>query len=919
MIKKLHLKSLLLIAALLVGSTSAWADDYELYSGDITEGDYVIYYNEYAMKNAIASNRFENQTVTPSENIIANPDAAIVWHIAKDGNYWTIYNASVEKYAGGKTIKNQGVLLDEVTDYARWTVTKTEDNTYDFENKGRAGGSSDTGNKWLRNNGTNGWACYASSTGGALSLYKKVEATGAATTVTINSTGITNTNKFSGTNAGTLTATVTVTATSAAVAGATVTWSSSKTSVATVDASTGVVTLVGEGSTTIKASYAGQTGVYKSSYAEYVLTVTNENPAAVEIWSENYSSFSANNVPSGGSYNYVCTESGTKIYDDTNAGGETPELLVAKNGGTFSATIPLITSTYCYSGDLTLKYKTNANGLNVKTTTTGITVDGEASTGAGITYSTAGEHKVTFKGVTTTTENITIVFTATTGSNVRIDDIVLKGVQAALTKASTPVITPASGSVASGTEVTITCLTEGVTIYYTTNGDAPTTSSTVYNSASKPTITANTTIKAIAAKEGLTNSDVATATYTIAAPCATPTFSVAAGEVGKGTSVTISTETAGATIYYTTDGTNPTTSSSVYSAAITVNASMTIKAIAAKEGMANSTVASVAYTVRDYVTLPFVWTGGTKAELEAQSGVTTYGLSSDYAEANAPYRLKMDGEGDYIQVKTNEQPIKVLVGVKMFGTTTSKIKVQQSADGSTFSDVEELTISGSSNSTLNLRTTNAFAANTRYVRIYKSVHGSNIGVGPIKITNYEVATISAAGLATFASDYALDFTNVDGLTVYKATQGTDAISLAQVNQVPAGAGVLLRAEGISESTDFNVPVIASAEELTGNLFVRGTGATVSYDNSPYYNYVLSIVNNNIGFYKANNNIVAKDRAYLHTTVAAARLELDGLSGISSVNLNENQNENRYYDLQGRYVAQPTKGLYIVNGRKVVIK
>ena len=46
---------------------------------------------------------------------------------------------------------------------------------------------------------------------------------------------------------------------------------------------------------------------------------------------------------------------------------------------------------------------------------------------------------------------------------------------------------------------------------------------------------------------------------------------------------------------------------------------------------------------------------------------------------------------------------------------------------------------------------------------------------------------------------------------------------------------------------------------------------------------------------------------------------DVVTGIASVNQNDNQNENRYYDLQGRRVAQPTKGIYILNGRKVVIK
>ena len=290
----------------------------------------------------------------------------------------------------------------------------TGSSTYEFANKGRAEGGSNTGNKWLRNNGANGWACYTNTTGGALSLYKKVEAAGAATTVTINSTGITNKNKFVSTEAGTLTATVKVTATSAAVDGATVTWSSSNTSVATVGESTGVVTLVGEGTTTITASYAGKSGEYKSSYNEYVLNVTNEDPNAVTLWSENFSTSGYSDRSSA--YGYTTTKSSGVQASDNYAGGDAPEMMV-KAGGTFSATIPLEN----ILGNLKLVFKTNAKGiLTVSTTTDGVSISGTSE------FSTKEEHTVTFTGITTSMTSIVIVFTA--GSdNVRLDDIALKG------------------------------------------------------------------------------------------------------------------------------------------------------------------------------------------------------------------------------------------------------------------------------------------------------------------------------------------------------------------------------------------------------------------------------------------------------------------------------------------------------------
>ena len=459
------------------------------------------------------------------------------------------------------------------------------------------------------------------------------------TTTTIDASGITNDNVLAGTAAGSLSASVTYGDPAAAVPAASVTWSGNNDAVATINASTGAVTLVGAGNVTFTATYGGVDDEYLGSYDTHVMTVISEDPSLKTIWSENFSGYAADAVPSGGTYSYACVDGGsaTKIYAANIAGGVSPELLVGKNNGSFTATIPLLAPTYAYSGDLTLKYKTNANDLNVKTTTDGLTVYGEANPGEGITYNTSGEHTITFKGVTASTENITIVFTATASDkNVRLDDIVLKGVQEELSIVATPSISPASGSVVSGTEVTITCLTEGATIHYTTDGTTPSSGSTAYNPASKPTITANTTIKAIGIKAGLANSTVASATYTIATPCDTPTFSVAAGEVDKGTTVELSCATDGATIYYTTDGTTPTASSTEYTSAITINTAQTIKAIAIKDGNANSEVASASYTVRDYVSLPFNWAGGTSSELTALTGVTASGLGSDYAPANAP-------------------------------------------------------------------------------------------------------------------------------------------------------------------------------------------------------------------------------------------------------------------------------------------
>ena len=334
-------------------------------------------------------------------------------------------------------------------------------------------------------------------------------------------------------------------------------------------------------------------------------------------------------------------------------------------------------------------------------------------------------------------------------------------------------------------------------------------------------------------------------------------------------------------------------------------------------------MASAIFTVIDYVTLPYTWAGGTSASLAAETGITTNGLGSDYAVGNAPYRVKMDNVGDFIQIKTNAQPVKVLIGVKMLGgATTSKIKVQESADGTSFSEGEELTISGASNTVLNLTTTQSFAATTRYIKIIKSVHGSNIGVGPIMITDFDGidVTITSAEYATYCNaTYPLDFTGT-GITAYTATDNTTSVTLNEITsgQVPANTPVVLYKAG---GGTVNVPVKGSTTAVGENdLKVVGAGGLTGEDNI----FVLAKKNGIVGFYLWDKDETLNEgKIYLQGSAALARSFLglgDDTTGIKSMNNGQLTIDNEaVYDLQGRKVAQPTKGLYIVNGKKVVKK
>jgi lysophospholipase L1-like esterase len=170
-------------------------------------------------------------------------------------------------------------------------------------------------------------------------------------------------------------------------------------------------------------------------------------------------------------------------------------------------------------------------------------------------------------------------------------------------KVRTPIIALAAGSYTADQTTTITTTTSGASIYYTLDGSTPTQSSTLYTGA--VTISASETLTAKAFKSGCVASNTASAAYTLTA--ATPTFSPAPGSYSATQSVTLSCATAGVSIYYTTDGSTPTTGSTLYTGAISVAASETIKALAVKAGITNSSVASGAYSIVTFITA----TGGT--------------------------------------------------------------------------------------------------------------------------------------------------------------------------------------------------------------------------------------------------------------------------------------------------------------------
>jgi uncharacterized repeat protein (TIGR02543 family) len=170
-------------------------------------------------------------------------------------------------------------------------------------------------------------------------------------------------------------------------------------------------------------------------------------------------------------------------------------------------------------------------------------------------------------------------------------------------QALSPSINPSTGSYVGPQTVTLFSNTPSAAMCYTIDNSTPTgngagicLNGTLYTGTF--VINSTTTIKAIATKFGNSDSNVTTVNITITTPTvANPSFSPTPNTYTTAQNVTLSDTTSGVTIYYTVDGTTPTTSSSVYSAPIPVSVTTTIKAFGFKTGSTSSAIVTGLYTI----------------------------------------------------------------------------------------------------------------------------------------------------------------------------------------------------------------------------------------------------------------------------------------------------------------------------------
>ena len=232
----------------------------------------------------------------------------------------------------------------------------------------------------------------------------------------------------------------------------------------------------------------------------------------------------------------------------------------------------------------------------------------------------------------------------------------------------TPSISPASWSnETNARNVTITSATSGSTIYYTTNGSDPTTSSAHISSGGTVTLNGNvTTLKAMAVKSGYNNSAVASAgSYTF--KCATPTANINGGTYTSHQHITLSCATSDATIRYTTDGSAPTSSSPVYSGTIDVTSTTRIRAKAFKSNYSDSNEFDQTYTINATLAAP-TFSPATGEQF------TTSGSVTITAPSGSTLHYSTDGGSSYTTASGNTATVNITEAttLKAYATQTDK-------------------------------------------------------------------------------------------------------------------------------------------------------------------------------------------------------------------------------------------------------
>ena len=181
----------------------------------------------------------------------------------------------------------------------------------------------------------------------------------------------------------------------------------------------------------------------------------------------------------------------------------------------------------------------------------------------------------------------------------------------------------------------------------------------------------------------------------------------------------------------------------------------------------------------------------------------------------------------------------------------------------------------------------------------------------------EAIKLAADGYSTYCSENRLDISKTTGVTAYIVNNVTETtVELQEVSVIPAETGFILKGTGNALYDLYKTEGVA--DDVSGNQ-LHGTLTELS---APANTFALSTKNGVTGFYPVNTGLmIPAHKAYLTATGSMARsLSIDGkVTGILNVDSYVNAIPAEFYSIHGIKVVRPTKGIYIRNGKKVVIK
>lgn len=647
--------------------------------------------------------------------------------------------------------------------------------------------------------------------------------------------------------------------------GTTVTWSSSNTNAATINASTGVITLAGPGSTTIKATFA-EDATYNGSEASYELKVYGVFTTMAELQA-GCAAYGNTTMKGKMTFNdvYVTAVKGNNAYISDGTNGA----VIYKNGNGFAAGDKLS----CSALEMTML---NYNGYTPEITSLTKTTDG-------LTVTSGNE-------ITPTSLAVNAITTATFGTLVKITSVTYDATNKVFKDASSNEIAyydnfTANPTLNDGEEYDVT----GVILFKN-----------------------STTVEICPRAAG----DVVAKTVKT-----TPTSNWKIG----GNVVTSIAVTKGGTVSATFETNSTGTKSFASSKESVATVSNTgVISLAGAAGIATITAETEANAAYYSSSAPLTVIVGEAVE----DGVFNFGNFQDYGSGIIPGDTYYTDEATWtagdITLKTAGKYRWFIANtgtpdLRLYGNTPNSTMVVSAPDGYVITKIDGVSSSLTA-STGNINSSTWTGKSQSVTFTYAST-SSSVTIKSLTVYYSEPTisiTMGSAGYMTYCNvGAALDFT---GIKAYKVSAvGETSVTLQEITEAPANTPVILEATEGSH----NLSVVASDASVgTNKLRVSDGTKTTTAEKIVY---ALAKKNSTVGFYKVQAGVtVPAGKCYIEVNAPANNapefLGFNGdATGINMVHGSEFKVNGEIYNLNGQRVAQPTKGLYIVNGKKVVIK